>query len=113
MSLAIVDKWFLVRADGLPAVRVYCPSCDVGALLDHEVGPHGEVWPSLDCPNCNFHEHVKLKHWDAWPAVAFNSSDPSMEFRNVVAGHCGGRHQFLEEAENLNRVLNGEGDADA
>jgi uncharacterized Zn finger protein len=47
----------------LHIVYVTCPDCGVEGRLDHDVAEDGTVTPSLDCPSCAFHEHVKLKGW--------------------------------------------------
>jgi len=44
-------------------VVVTCPGCNLKAYLDHDVAADGTVTPSLDCPECSFHEHVKLEGW--------------------------------------------------
>lgn len=46
---------------------VGCPACgQVGSLSQHDIGPDGEVNPSLVCPadGCDFHEHIELEGWD-------------------------------------------------
>lgn len=56
--------WHRSSLDGEPVVRVRCPSCRVTALLDHSVWDNGAVSPSLDCPECSFHDHVVLAGWE-------------------------------------------------
>jgi DNA-directed RNA polymerase subunit RPC12/RpoP len=44
-------------------ILVECPGCNKKFALDHEVADDGTVTPSMDCPECAFHEFVKLKDW--------------------------------------------------
>ncbi len=60
-------RWWVVRRDGKPVVKVSCPYCgQIGDLSDHEIDSQGLVSPSLLCwhNGCDFHEHVKLVGWD-------------------------------------------------
>ena len=54
-------RWDDLAAGG-PRVEVKAPCGHIG-LLDHEVQPDGTVTPSLDCPRCSFHDHVRLLEW--------------------------------------------------
>lgn len=54
------DKW---KKDAF-GVWVTCPGCKLTARLDHDVSATGEVNPSLDCPECPYHEFVTLAGWD-------------------------------------------------
>lgn len=40
-------------------------TCGQKMLLDHEIGADGEVNPSVDCPNCDWHVWVTLEGWVA------------------------------------------------
>ena len=41
-----------------------CPGCGlVASLSDHKIDENGRVTPSVDCPDCEFHEFIKLKGW--------------------------------------------------
>ena len=31
--------------------------------LDHDIDANGIIFPSLDCPECDFHDHGKLLNW--------------------------------------------------
>lgn len=46
-------------------VIVKCPLCGYQAMLDHEIGKSGIVYPSIACPRneCRFHEWVRLAGW--------------------------------------------------
>ena len=44
-------------------VMVRCLSCSLVAMLDHEIADDGTVNPSLDCPQCDFHDFVKLDEY--------------------------------------------------
>lgn len=46
-------------------VYVVCPGCRERYRLDHDVAADGTVSPSLDCPTCPFHDHVRLAEWEA------------------------------------------------
>lgn len=50
------------RFDAGKSERVYMTcKCGCTAELDHEIDEHGNVEPSMECPNgCGFHEHVRL-----------------------------------------------------
>lgn len=41
-------------------VTLRCPNGHVGDLSDHTIAIDGMVTPSVQCPKCGFHEHVKL-----------------------------------------------------
>ena len=42
-------------------LKMSCPLCGVeGDLTEHSVGKDGAVTPSVDCPECDFHDHVRL-----------------------------------------------------
>ena len=44
-------------------VIVRCPQCENECPLDHTVDAKGNVDPSLNCPNCPYHETVRLVGW--------------------------------------------------
>ena len=45
-------------------VHLTCPECGQYANLSHHfVDAEGIVSPSLQCPSCSFHDHVKLEDW--------------------------------------------------
>lgn len=46
-------------------VMLRCLCGGVGALDDsgHEIDELGAVSPSVNCPHCEFHEHIKLSDW--------------------------------------------------
>ncbi len=51
--------------NGLSVILI-CPGCKVPGVLDHEVDAEGNVTPSVDCPECEYHETgVKLIGWEA------------------------------------------------
>lgn len=54
--------WSRGTLDGVESIRVGCPGCALVATLQptHSVDRDGMVSPSLDCPKCPFHDHVKL-----------------------------------------------------
>lgn len=43
--------------------RICCPVCGYAGLLDHKIDATGLVTPSVQCPMCDFHEHVLLIDW--------------------------------------------------
>ena len=47
------------------SARVSCPDCGLSASLEgtHEISRFGDVVPSVDCPECDFHDFVSLKGW--------------------------------------------------
>lgn len=48
--------WWLWR----DRVMLCCPNGHL-AMLDHEISLNGHVKPSVQCPQCDWHEHVKLE----------------------------------------------------
>jgi len=59
------DSWKRILSDGKPTARVACPGCGFAAALagTHTIDASGDVMPSLDCPKCDFHDHVTLIGW--------------------------------------------------
>jgi hypothetical protein len=59
--------WRHGTSDGSPTAFFRCPQCPtLGALAGtHDIAADGTVTPSVVCPNCSFHEWIKL---DGWPA---------------------------------------------
>lgn len=49
---------------GTKTAIMACPQCGyVASLRDHTINALGEVDPSVDCPNCDFHNYVTLNDW--------------------------------------------------
>ena len=40
-----------------------CGKGHLGTLTDHTINPDGRVEPSVQCPNCSWHEDVMLEGW--------------------------------------------------
>ena len=60
------DSWRRIRSDGQTTARVACPGCGFSATLrnsGHTIDSNGDMMPSLDCPRCQFHDHVTLIGW--------------------------------------------------
>jgi hypothetical protein len=57
--------WRKGTADGHPTAFLVCPQCPTYASLHgtHEIAVDGTVSPSVVCPNCDFHDFVKLEGW--------------------------------------------------
>ena len=57
--------WLRITADGTPTARMSCPGCgSAGSLVDHEISEQGNVTPSVDCTQCEYHEvGVVLVGW--------------------------------------------------
>jgi hypothetical protein len=55
--------WWLIKRDWQPVLVFLCPGCEVKVELQHLVRPGGEVDPSVECPNCTFHEYLFLSGW--------------------------------------------------
>lgn len=56
----------LKRPDGSNTARVSCPDCGRSHILtDHDIGPNGDVTPSVVCsyPECDFHAFITLNGW--------------------------------------------------
>lgn len=53
--------WRPVR--GGSSARLTCPRCGLDAELDHRIERDGTVTPSVECPGCGWHEHVRLADW--------------------------------------------------
>lgn len=64
MRVIAKTEW---TTDTTGGVWVYCPGCRLFAMLDHTADEHGAVRPSLDCPECDFHESVRLGDWSRKP----------------------------------------------
>lgn len=64
MKIIPEDKWAVVQRDKKPLLKVECPGCGLKGDLDHTVDEKGHVQPSLDCPECPYHEFVQLEGWD-------------------------------------------------
>ena len=58
-------EWRPITSDGKWSARMACPGCGVGgSLADHEIDEHGNVHPSVDCTECEYHETgVVLVGW--------------------------------------------------
>ena len=65
-SLAM-GEWHLITSDGKLSARMACPGCGVnGSLAGHEIDRLGNVTPSVDCTECEYHETgVILEGWTA------------------------------------------------
>lgn len=65
MTIIRRDNWKKTKTeDGGVKIYVICPKCKSMDALDHEVHPSGVITPSLDCPQCPFHENgVRLEGW--------------------------------------------------
>ena len=48
---------------GKGIVLFTCPNCGTIGTFDHEIAPDGTVTPSVVCPDCEFHEWLKLDDW--------------------------------------------------
>lgn len=57
--------WLRITADGKPTARMTCPLCGAtGTLVDHTIDHLGNVTPSVDCTQCQYHETgVVLVGW--------------------------------------------------
>lgn len=63
-SFAYPGTWQLVKTKNEPSASFVCPDCGFfGSLLDHQIAEDGTVSPSVDCPDCSFHEHIRLEGW--------------------------------------------------
>ena len=61
MTIEII-KWQLVYRDEQRIIKICCPVCEVwGDIPDHTVHEGGIIVPSIDCPECDFHDVVVLK----------------------------------------------------
>lgn len=58
--------WRSGICDGVRTAFFRCPKCDTyGALAGtHDIAWDGTVTPSMVCPNCDFHEWIKLDGWN-------------------------------------------------
>lgn len=62
------EHWFEVPIErpsgtGRSAV-IDCPKCQSELeLVNHSVSSDGKVVPSVKCPNCDFHNDIKLEGW--------------------------------------------------
>lgn len=55
------NKWAFVNRNEKRILKIACPSCGQwGDLEDHSIDEHGQVVPSVDCPECDFHDLVIL-----------------------------------------------------
>lgn len=55
------DKWAFVNRDDKRILKFACPSCGQwGDLEDHTTWESGIITPSVDCPECDFHDLVVL-----------------------------------------------------
>ncbi len=63
-SLA-AGEWHPITSDGKPSARMACPGCGAnGSLADHEIDEAGNVTPSVDCTECEYHEvGVVVEGW--------------------------------------------------
>lgn len=56
-------------------IMLICPNGHGGPLRTrtgdgHEIDAHGNVTPSVVCPDCDFHETITLEDWiDPWTAL--------------------------------------------
>lgn len=58
--------WAPRTRDGKRTAQIACPGCGLVATLnpaDHQIDDNGNVTPSVDCPNCEFHKTIKLDKW--------------------------------------------------
>ena len=61
MGIVKTEKWLFVNCDDKRVLKLKCPGCGQwGYLDDHSVDECGQVVPSVDCPECNFHDLVIL-----------------------------------------------------
>ncbi len=56
----ITDK----PGDPVEVLKFTCPQCGAeGDLSDHDIDGDGVVKPSVECPECGFHDHIELQHY--------------------------------------------------
>lgn len=58
-------NYLLNKEEGIQSASFVCLECGTfGVLEEHEIAADGTVSPSVVCPNCSFHQHIKLDGWD-------------------------------------------------
>lgn len=63
------ENWEELPAVGHAANRrsakFLCPTCDETlSLYNHDVLSSGQVVPNVKCPNCSFHNEIRLEGWE-------------------------------------------------
>ena len=58
--------WLRIISDGRVSARMSCPGCgSTGTLTLHEIDHLGNVTPSVDCEECDYHESgLVLVGWE-------------------------------------------------
>lgn len=64
-SFPAPGTWRPVTIGGESSAFFRCPKCPTyGSLFGtHDIADDGTVTPSVVCPNCDFHESIKLEGW--------------------------------------------------
>lgn len=63
MQIIKKENWWVEKFKPL----IECPNCDATLLGDnapHGVRENGEVYESVVCNDCEFHDFVKLENWN-------------------------------------------------
>jgi len=83
------DKWAFINRDGKQVLKLQCPQCkEWGDLEDHSVDECGQVVPSVDCTECDFHDLVILTGF------------PNNPYQGKTYGkNCNHHHELTEEQE--------------
>lgn len=55
--------WKGLQAGQGRSASVTCANGHSATLTDHQIAPDGAVTPSLVCPECDWHEFVRLIGW--------------------------------------------------
>ncbi len=57
--------WLRITFEGGVSARMTCPGCGTtGTLTQHSIDAQGNVKPSVDCTECEYHESgVVLEGW--------------------------------------------------
>ena len=78
--------WRGTIVDKIRTAVMKCPGCGFcGYLMGHRIEESGEVYPAVECPECEFCELVVLNGWpwrgklDEGPEVFYRGSWEGME----------------------------------
>lgn len=58
-----LGTWKPLFAGKAKSATVVCPNGHLASLEDHQIDESGKVYPSVDCPYCDFHESIQLESW--------------------------------------------------
>lgn len=57
-------SYVILGLNGPSSAMIVCPNCHImGTISDHNISEDGTVTPSVICPECDFHDMIKLLEW--------------------------------------------------